>query len=1001
MSVPTGVTTIPPGVPFVDALARGLLAETEGDPLALARMTVLLPQRRTARALHEAFLRLAEGRALLLPRMMPLGDVDAEELLMSGADTLSASGLDADLPPVMPEHRRQLLLTTLVRRWGEKDPDQAAPTVDHAARLAAELARLMDQVENEGLDFDGLAGLVPERHAQHWQTTLEFLKIVTEHWPQIEVTQGAVGPAARRRRLLEAQAETWRTRPPAGPVIAAGSTGSMPATAALLKVVAALPQGCVVLPGLDRDAGEAAWDAVRRDATHPQHSMARLLDKLGTDRGAVGDWPYTAGVPVAPTRAALFNLALRPAEATTDWREATAEPGLDQRVELALRDVRRLDCPDPVSEAGTIALLLREALETPDRTAALVTPDRNLARRVASELARWGLAVDDSAGVPLDNTEPGTFLRLTATMLAEGLAPLPLLAALKHPLAAGGEDPASFRRKVRRLERAVLRGPRPRGGFRGLREALAATKDAADLLPWLDGVYALATEAEAALAAESVDLATAVDAHMRFAEALAASDSLPGPARIWHGDAGEALADFASDLIESADVGPAVAAGRYPGLLDSLMAGRVVRPRYGGHPRLAIWGSIEARLQRADLMILGGLNEGTWPAETDPGPWLSRPMRADFGLPPVEQRIGLMAHDFVQAACAPEVVITRAERAEGTPTVPSRWLLRLDAVLGALGMPGHTVGDPAPVAWARALDTPETTVRSAPPAPAPPVVARPRSLSVTRIETWRRNPYGLYAERILGLRALDPIDQDPGAAERGTLIHRALEAFVRAYPDALPEDPAGELKRLGHEVFDALDVRPGVRAFWWPRFERVADYVADLERERRAGGDLHVLAELRGGMSLDAPGGRFTVTAKADRIERRADGGIVIVDYKTGAPPSETAVLRGDSPQLALEAAIAADGGFGDLGPAAVVELAYWQLTGGPTPGKTRALKKASPGDLAAQAVTGLKDLVRRFDDPATPYHAYPDPDRAPAYDDYAHLARIEEWSAGGEDSEG
>ncbi len=359
----------------MDALAQGLIDQAGGDPMALADMTVLLPQRRTARALHEAFLRLSEGRAMLLPRMVPLGDVDPEELLMAEAETFAATGLDADLPPAMPEHRRQLLLTSLVRKWGEADPDQTAPTVDHAARLAAELARLMDQVENEGLSFDNLTELVPERHAQHWQTTLDFLKIVTEHWPEIERREGAIGPAARRRKLIAARAAAWQANPPDTPVIAAGSTGSMPATAHLLDVVARLPTGAVVLPGLDRDMPDAAWTAAAQDPAHPQHSIAGLLGRMGLARESVADWPHSAGTPTSAGRARAVNLALRPASATEAWREQASDD-LAQRVELGLRGVRRLDCPDPVSEAGTIALLLREALETIPPARPWRTPSR-------------------------------------------------------------------------------------------------------------------------------------------------------------------------------------------------------------------------------------------------------------------------------------------------------------------------------------------------------------------------------------------------------------------------------------------------------------------------------------------------------------------------------------------------------------------------------------------------------------------------------------------------
>ena len=1021
------VHTIPAGVPFVDTLAQGLYARAGGDPLTLAGMIVLLPQRRAVRALQEAFLRLSGGRALLLPRMVPVGDVDVDDLLLAGEAAveagLASGGLDLDLPEPMPATRRQFLLTQLIARWGEADPGQTAPTVDHAARLAAELARLVDQVETEGLRFDALADLVPERHAEHWRKTLDFLRIITETWPQIEAEAGYVGPAQRRRRLMQAQAAAWRAAPPDGPVIAAGSTGSIPATADLLAVVATLPEGAVVLPGLDRDADAETWAAITDDPTHPQHTMAKLLDRLEVARESVTDWPAPESPrgspatvrrvrPAPPARADLLALALRPARVTPDWR-AAAQAGDAARLAQGLSGVRRLDCPGPGEEAEVIALMLRGALEEDGKTAALVTPDRHLARRVTAALARWGLAVDDSAGTPLANTAPGSFLRLTAALLAEDLAPLPLLATLKHPLAAGGESTGAFRRKVRLLERRVLRGPRPPGGFDGLLAAVDADAGARDLRPWLESLRDLAAPAVQALHDADTAFGAAFEAHMRLAEALAADATTPGAARLWAGEAGEALAAFAAEVMDSADVAPALDGSRYPGLLDSLMTGAVVRPRFGGHPRLAIWGPMEARLQHCDLMILGGLNEGTWPAETDPGPWLSRPMRSDFGLPPVEQRIGLMAHDFAQAFGAPEVVLTRATRVEGTPTVPSRWLLRLDTVLKALDVPPLESADAGPwLDWVAALDRPARTQPGAPPAPAPPVSARPRKLSVTWIETWMRDPYALYARKILGLAALDPIDQDPGAAEHGSLIHAALEAFTRAHPDTLPPDtlppdtlpdnPEAALLACGRDAFAARALPPGLRAYWWPRFVRIARWIAAQERERRSDGR-RVVAESLGHMTLDGPAGSFTLTAKADRIEVTPDGALCLIDYKTGQIPRTQDVDLGFAPQLPLEAAIASDpgAGFEGIAPAAVAELAYWRLTGGPTPGEAKALKRP-PGELAAEARAGVARLIARFDDPATPYHALPRPDFAPRYSETDHLARRQEWgSAEAETGEG
>jgi ATP-dependent helicase/nuclease subunit B len=426
----------------------------------------------------------------------------------------------------------------------------------------------------------------------------------------------------------------------------------------------------------------------------------------------------------------------------------------------------------------------------------------------------------------------------------------------------------------------------------------------------------------------------------------------------------------------------------------------VVRPRFGHHPRLAIWGLLEARLQHADLVILGGLNEGVWPPQTESDPWLSRPMRRDFGLPPPERRIGVAAHDFAQALGAKEVVLTRAMRVEGAPTVPSRWLLRLDTVLRAAGLEGRLGVAVEPLGWQARLDEAAEHIAVAPPEPRPPVAARPRKLSVTQVESWMRDPYAIYAGKILRLDALEPIDADPGAAERGNFIHAALDAFVRAFPDALPEDAERQLLTLGAEAFGAALDRPGVRAFWWPRFERIARWFLALERERRPSlGEIR--SEIKGRLVLDGPAGPFELTAKADRLDRRRDGRLVLIDYKTGLVPSAKDVELGFSPQLSLEAAIAAGGGFAGVAAAPVAALEYWRLSGGEPAGEIVAPAKdeASLRALIAEAWQGLADLVASFDDAATPYRAVPRPEKAPRYSDYAHLARVKEWSVA-EDSE-
>lgn len=995
------VLNIPAGVAFADALARGVIERWGHDPLTLAKVRVLLPNRRACRVLQDAFLRISEARALLLPRLMPLGDLDADELELTSGDVLVDARAETEIAPAIPPLRRQLLLARLIMKWGEvtaADDGVDAPSEDQAVRLAAELASLLDQVETEGLDLQDLKNLVPQEYASHWQITLDFLEILSAQWPAIQAETGCVGIAERRRLLLEAQAAAWRDTPPEDPIIVAGSTGSIPATAELIKVISTLPQGYVVLPGADLKASEEAWQAVGTDPSHPQFGLQNLLARLEVERSAVDAWSAAEETPTARRRAQLLSMALLPAAVTPQWLDAI-ETMPPEDVRKALEPLQRIDCPGASEEAAVIALLMRETLEEDGKRAALVTPDRALARRVATELSRWGLTVDDSAGQPLATSSAGSFLRLTAEMIAGKLEPLAALAALKHPMASGGQSRESYLKILRLMEKLAWRGVRPAAGFAGLLASLAEESDRPDreaqraacsaFTAWLSQT---ASDFEAALeSGESLE--SIIDAHIAFMEALAASDTESGAERIWLGEAGTALAGFVDELRDAAQSLQKISRWRYPALLSSLLEGRVVRQSFSSHPRLSILGPLEARLLHPDVMILGGLNEGTWPIEVDSGPWLSRPMRADFNLPSPERRIGLSAHDFAQAASAPRVYITRATRVDGTPTVPSRWLLRLDALLQGLGLSEALTGEaPDWLAWAEMLDKPVRTSRGKPPAPQPPLAARPRRLSVTRIETWRRDPYALYAREILRLRPLDPIDADPGGAEKGTIIHAILERFLETYPERLPADPEARLLEFGAEVFEQAAVRPGLRAFWWPRFLRIAEWFSGAEQAWREQA-LKSYPERSGRLVLSAPGGPFELTAKADRIDALRDGGFAILDYKTGRIPTDPEVEMGYAPQLPLEAAMFNAGAFGEL-RGDVTQLSYWRLTGGSTAGEIKPLKQSAA--LSAEAaLAGLTGLITRFDDPDTPYPAQPRHDRRLRFNDYAHLARIKEWTAG------
>ncbi len=973
--------TIPPHVPFLDALAAYWLRRAGPDPLSLADGLILLPTQRAARALNEAFLRQSGGRPLLLPRIAALGALDEAPLALAGA---------LALPPAVDSARRLAVLTRLVMAMGGQ---YGAPaTADRAWQLAMELADLLDEAHRSEVKLDeALPAAAEAGYAEHWGRIIEFLKIVTRAWPEWLADNGLLDVADRNIKLLDAQAEAWSQQSAGCPVIVAGTTGGIKAVARLIRVVATMRGGMVVLPGLDLSMDDAVWDQL--DAGHPQAGMRRLLINLNASRGDVQPWQEEATL-VTPGRCAALWQSLLPAQALGEWRTADTPE---------IEGLTRLQPADQQEEAVAIALALRNALQTPHARAALVTPDRQLAARVAAELGRYGVVVDDSAGEPLADTPPGAFLRLLAHAVADGLAPVALLSLLKHPLAALGLPPAEARRAARRLELACLHGPAPAPGLQGLRAALELRPNTAaqDLLDRLDArmqpIFRIAARADATPA-------EALTALIECAEAIAEADALPGAARLWSGEEGEALATHLSALSAALPILPAQPVATLPGLLDASMEGAVVRTRRAlrgregsEHPRVAILGLLEARLQSADLMVLGSLAEGVWPPATDPGPWMSRPMRVAVGLESPEERVGQMAHDYAMLACAaPAVVLSCPRRREGAPTVPARWLVRLDAYLKGQGLalPLHPSA-----AWARLLDQPDGEPRPvAPPQPRPPIGARPRRLSVTEVETWLRDPYAIYAKHVLRLRALSPLEESADAADYGSIVHAALADFLTGLPPTYPPQAAKLLRAAMDRALDAEGLRPALTAWWRPRLARIAEWVAEAERQRRLRGPMALVrAEVDGVWAVPGNGRPFTLSGRADRIERRADGTLAILDYKTGAVPTAGQVEQGLAPQLPLEAAMAAAGVFGPELAGRTAELTYWHLSGGFEPGKETKLFKHDPEATASEAAAAeraLVALIAAFDDPGRAYLSRPHPGAAPRFSDYAQLARVAEWAA-------
>jgi ATP-dependent helicase/nuclease subunit B len=999
--------SIASGQPFLDNLARTLFDETARSKLygacELSQVQVLLPTRRAARELANLFLQLAEAEgtgALLLPRIETLGDMD-EDAPQAGRDRL-------ELAPAIEPMARHFYLLPLIRRWLELAGQPLNPV--KLSGLAFDLESFFDQAQNEQIDFKKLPHLVPDDLAENWQQTLSFLTIITDIWTRDVANMGCLDPTDRRNQLLAQRTLEWDNNPPQHPIIAAGSTGSIQATADLLKVISRMPKGSVILPGLDSQADDELWGAIQNDFAHPQYAMSQLLAHIGATREQVQVWPGSAS---ASARAKRLNLALVPAAHTASWaaqilasKAGAPATGLEAE---ALQNLHLVETPDARSEAGVIALRMRETLATKNQTAALVTRDRNLARRVASELRRWGVTIDDSAGQPLSNSDRGKFLRLVLACAASDFAPVDLLAMLKHPLVCLASERKTHRAHTRLLEQHFLRGPRRQGGLAGLGDALTHHRRLdEDARANLQAFLARLSQAYAPL--QDVPLEAPMNQHLdgllACAEALLLADDEreerderdqkdPTSGLFVATEEGRALADLVDKLYQHADAAGPIARQDWPAILDMWMMRQTLRRQMPTHARLFIWGPLEARLMQADVMILGGLNETSWPPMPETGPWLSRPMRSALGMSQPERQIGLAAHDFVQGAAASVTYLTRAEKTDGAPSEAARWLRRLETLSGKLPrQEQYRLLD-----WWTRFDRADQ-VQSAPsPRPKPPLDARPEQLSVTQIETLLHNPYEIYAKKILKLREWEPVDAPASAAHRGTLLHGLMEDLVRTQGHK-SEDIAGALMELAR---DAQKNRPGgaaVLQYWQARLVGLSQWVGDYETQRQ--GEVETsYTEVQGELTLDVLGAPFRVTAKADRIDKRHDGRFDIIDYKTGQPPSKSSVQKHLSPQLTLEAAILEAGGFGvtEAGsPGLTYQLSYLHLTGREPAGEATHIN--SQATLVDGVRAMVEKLIAGYRDERRPYLVHIRPRNTTFGGAYDHLARRKEWQADGEDGE-
>lgn len=1037
------IYSIPPSLPFLQTFAQALVAgelvegfNPKDDPFCLADATIYLPTRRAVRGLNLELLKAIKsqcgGNATLMPRIYTIGDLDEDEMIL---------GLESDAPldanNKTSSDERRIILARLVRAWSaalkpeskalfEEEEIVLPSSAADAIRLASSVASFMDRIETEEIHWQQIQELKPDTEAQWWQITIAFLKIVMEQWPAFLKAQHKINPAEFRSKLMNARIEQLSAAAHKGPVIIAGSTGSIPATTRLITAIAKLKNGVVILPGVDHDlppdiemhlaeSAELTQDSAL--STHPQFGLGRLAGKLKISFANIemlGDLNDDLAL-----REKVLNLALLPPKDSADWlqyRETLNEEKLTQ----AVGDITLIEAAGERQEALAIALAMRQALETDGQTASLITPDRNLARRVGAELKRYNINVDDSGGAPLMVSSPAIFFRQFINCAFNDPNPVTYASFLKNEHLLLGRGKNTARKYCELLELLIIReaGVLPKfGQFKQATqtafETLAQTKHAPKVLKNLsqdeiDALLAFVIDLDAILAPlnslANTDTKLVLHDVLTAAKiaclevSLAQVPDQDAQSQLFQSSAGEVLEHFLDEHIHLDTSGFEIKPYDVAPVIDALLSEKRITDANNSHPRLHIYGPLEARLQTSDITILGGLNEGVWPQLSSNDPFLNRPMSSELGLPLPERRIGLSAHDFQQLSGNRKLYYTRSQRVDSAPSIASRWLQRLTIFLGKSQTAAIKNRGAEILEWVKLIDQPEGPLTSLEaPNPKPPLEARPKSLSITEIETWIRDPYAIYAKHVLKLRALPDLVRNTDAAMKGNLYHEIVERFIKEWPNPITPDAYKKLDTIADEAFDALQLPDEIKSVWRPRFIPIGHAFLDWEKERHhtikySAIEIDALAKIEG---LD-----FTIRGRADRIDVLENGNISVIDYKTGISPTGEQA-RTLSPQLALEGALAVKGHFEGIKAAPIEDLLYVRLRENAFKADDITTSKIQADEVIVNAWEDLKEHVKAYQISDQGYVSrYAPASQTQSFSKYDHLARFFEWSIAGDDDE-
>lgn len=932
------IFTVPAGYSIATLAAQHFMASVARADWS--RTVMLVPNRRSCQVMRQALLAELKVEAALLPCILPLAEVGNELITLIGSAALEL--LDS-IPPAMDVAQHRYLLASYVEAF--ERGRMGGSTLEHTLALTDSLLELQERAARHGITLtqQNIRPLLHADFAEHWKQSLEFLAILTDHWPAIEEESGFTTTAAREVRLMEALATHWQQSPADYPVFAIGSSASQPATATLLTTIAELPQGAVILPGIDPSIALEDWHAVT--AGHPLFHLKQFLDR----------WPLMPAqiTALAPATPNLWLEALAPAEIIPHWRTRP----MPRHEALHL-----IPCAHAEEEARVISLLLRERLEEQGAQIALITPDEGLMTRVAKQMQRYGIRIDRMSSGTLANTETGSLWANLTSCLSAPESPMLLRQLLHHPLLAFAPE--------------LLAGLE--AGWHGINRTRCGQlpRHAAALASHLQYASLKNFVQQLADAAGKEQPASAWVQHVTTLLSLINTSQ--------NGEGAEAVEAELGRISYADRFGPLSAHS-----FRALITERLATPRRDiglrTHPRIHLLTPVEARLQHFDRVILANMQDSIWPGLSPANPWLNLAAEKALGLPTPEEKISLMAHDVLMLGSGRDVFLTYPKRAGGSPVSRSRFIERIVTLLAAHGINEKAITSEHYVRWAAMRHVADYAPEPAA-MPKPAREQRPRRLKVTSIEKLFTDPYAIYAEYVLGLAALKDIDATPEPSDFGNLAHKAAERLAKHWDEKGQSATQAELEAIAQTSLRELSERPNIDIFWRRRLVDGLRFIDTEEAKRRAQLTSVTCEDTIEGAIALADGESLTLHGRIDRVEYAASG-TRIIDHKTGDIASEKDIRSGKAPQLLAYALLMR------LHEEAVETVEYWAL---PKRGEIGEVRSVQPD---AEEMAALKaNLCAAFEQMldanipllAKPFIGTPDQKLGTDYDG---ISRYDEWA--------